>query len=84
MYAQMAPVVLVIANYVIIPQLIEQTSKQMGFKLKSQRHFSNYKKHYLSLITNALLIPLFGLTSIETLYSYLTSTTTVKIEMKAI
>lgn len=84
MYAQMAPVVLVIANYVIIPQLIEQTSKQMGFKLKSQRHFSNYKKHYLSLITNALLIPLFGLTSIETLYSYLTSTTTVAIEMKAI
>jgi hypothetical protein len=56
----------------------------MGFKKKSDRHYSNYKKHYLSLITNALLIPLFGLTSIETLISFLTSTATVAIEMKAI
>jgi len=36
------------------------------------------------LITNGFLIPLFGLTSIETLYSYLTSTTTADIEMKAL
>jgi len=56
----------------------------MGFRLRSERHFSNYYKHYISLITNALLIPLFGLTSIETLYSYLASTTTVAIEMKAL
>lgn len=56
----------------------------MGFKLKSQRHYSNYIKHYISLITNALLIPLFGLTSIETLYSYLTSTTTAAVEMKVL
>lgn len=56
----------------------------MGFRLRSERHKSNFKKHYLSLITNALLIPLFGLTSIETLYSYLTSTTTEAIEKKAI
>jgi len=83
-YAQLAPLVLVFANYIFIPQLIDKTSLTMGFKKKSDRHYSNYKKHYLSLITNALLIPLFGLTSIETLISFLTSTTTVAIEMKAI
>lgn len=84
LYASLAPFVLVIANYILIPQLIDKTSHEMGFRLRSSRHFSNYKKHYLSLLTNALIIPLFGLTSIETLISFLTSTATVAIEMKAI
>lgn len=56
----------------------------MGFRLRSERHFSNYVKHYISLITNALLIPLFGLTSLETLYGMLASTTTSAILMKAL
>ena len=56
----------------------------MGFRKRSERHGSNFNKHYVSLITNALLIPLFGLTSIKTLISYLTSTETEKIETKAL
>ena len=83
-YDQLAPLVLVLANYVLIPFLIDRSSFHLHFTLRSQRHKSNYVKHYLSLVTNALLIPLFGLTSIETLYSYLTSTTMISIEMKAI
>ena len=75
---------LVVANYILIPNLINEASYLMGFRLKSERHYSNYIKHYISLITNALLIPLFGLTSIETLISYLTSTKTAAIEMKAL
>lgn len=75
---------LVVANYILIPNLINEASYLMGFRLRSERHYSNYIKHYISLITNALLIPLFGLTSIETLISYLTSTKTAAIEMKAL
>jgi hypothetical protein len=80
----LAPLTLVIANYVLIPNLITESSNFMGFRLKSDRHKSNYIKHYISLVTNALLIPLFGLTSIETLYHYLTSTTAAAIEMKVL
>lgn len=56
----------------------------MGFRLRSERHFSNYVKHYMSLVTNALLIPLFGLTSLETLYGMVASTGTQSILMKAL
>jgi hypothetical protein len=84
LYLQLAPVALLVANYIIIPQLIDISSLQMGFRLRSERHFSNYVKHYISLITNALLIPLFGLTSLETLYGMLASTTTSAILMKAL
>lgn len=36
------------------------------------------------LYVNAFLIPLFGLTSIETVYSYFVSTSVTKIEIQAI
>lgn len=78
----MAPTVLVVANYIVIPVLINESSRYMGFKLKSERHRSVYFKHYLTLITNAFLIPLFGLTSVETLYAYITSTSMVAMELK--
>jgi hypothetical protein len=56
----------------------------MDFRLRSERHKSNFKKHYFFLVINALIIPLFGLTSVETIYGYFSSTNVNDIGMQAI
>lgn len=78
-----APVVLVGVNYIIIPCVIDYSSYHLGFRLKSDRHYSNFKKHYVYLLVNVLMIPLFGLTSYETLMYYLTSNDTNTITHRA-
>ena len=75
---------LILSNYVIMPSVIDQSSYYLGFKLKSDRHFSNFIKHYVYLLLNTLLIPLFGLTSYETLFSYLASNDTMTITTRAL
>jgi hypothetical protein len=70
---QIAPVVILFVNYGLIPCVIDYSSYHLGFRLKSQRHYSNFKKHYVYLLINVLIIPSFGLTSYETLMYYLTS-----------
>jgi len=67
--------IMIFSNYIVVPLIIDTASYSLGFKLKSDRHFSNFIKHYIYLMVNTLLIPLFGLSSIETLVNFLTSNT---------
>jgi len=63
--------VLLLVNYLLIPCLIDYFSYFLNFRLKSERHYSNFWKNYLYLLINVLIIPLFGLTNYQSLFYFL-------------
>ena len=83
-YEQIAPMIMIFSNYVAVPILIDTASYYLGFKLKSDRHFSNFIKHYFYMLLNVLLIPLFGLSSLETLWNFLASNSVMAITTRAL
>jgi Calcium-dependent channel, 7TM region, putative phosphate len=78
-----SPVVLLFVNYILIPCVIDYSSYYLSFRLKSERHYSNFWKHYIYLLINVLIIPLFGLTNYESLIYYLTSNDSFTITNRA-
>ena len=84
LYYNIAPITLIITNYVIMPMLIETTSKHMGFKLYSMMHKANFIKYYIFFTFNQLIIPMFGLTSYASLFTYLYGTDSQTIVVVAL
>jgi len=77
--SQIAPNALVLTNYIIIPSGIDFISHYLGFKYKSDRHKSNFFKHFFFLLFCTLVIPLFGLTSFDSLFTYVHETEFEKV-----
>ena len=45
----------------------------LNFRLKSDRHRSNFIKYVIFFLLSSLFIPLFGLTSFDSLFAYIWS-----------
>lgn len=62
---------LTLVNYIIFPQVIWIASTNLNFRLKSERHRSNFIKYVVFFLLSSLFIPLFGLTSFDSLFAYI-------------
>ena len=54
-------------NYQFIPICINKTGEFSDFELKSDKHISNMKKYYFFLLLNTIIMPITGLTTMQTI-----------------
>ena len=62
---QFAPLVLMLFNYQLIPILVSKTGEFSDYELKSDKHISNMRRYYFFFMLNTIILPISGLTSME-------------------
>lgn len=62
---QLGPLILVLFNSTFIPLMVSTTGNFSDHELKSDRHIKNMRRYYFFLMLNTILLPLTGLTTIE-------------------
>lgn len=62
---QFAPLVLMLFNYQFIPIMVSKTGEFSDYELKSDKHISNMRRYYFFLMLNTIILPISGLTSME-------------------
>jgi hypothetical protein len=70
MYTSIAPTLITLINFIIIPTIIDSVSYYLNYPSHSQRHFANFNKLLVFLLFVTLFIPLLGLASFDELYGY--------------
>jgi hypothetical protein len=64
-YTSIAPTLITLINFILIPTVIDSLSYYLNYKTHSQRHFANFHKLFVFLIFVTLFIPLLGLASFD-------------------
>ena len=62
---QFAPLVLMLFNYQLIPIMVSKTGEFSDYELKSDKHIANMRRYYFFLMLNTIILPISGLTSME-------------------
>ena len=60
---------LMLFNYQFIPFLVNKTSEFSDFELISDKHISNLKKYWSFFFLVTIILPITGMTTIETFFS---------------
>ena len=81
---QITPIILMLFNYQFIPFLVNKTGEFSDFELKSDKHISNMKKYYFFFFLVTIVLPITGMTTIETFMTKLVSKTDGLIEIHQI
>jgi hypothetical protein len=69
-YTSIAPTLITLINFIIIPTIIDAVSYYLNYSTHSQRHFANFYKLLVFLLFVTLFIPLLGLASFDELFGY--------------
>mmetsp|Transcript_20010 Transcript_20010/g.14486 ORF Transcript_20010/g.14486 Transcript_20010/m.14486 type:complete len:111 (+) Transcript_20010:1898-2230(+) len=61
---------IILINFIIVPTIIDSSSYYLGFEKKSERHSSNFFKHFFFLYISTLLIPMLGIQSFDKIFFF--------------
>ena len=71
-------------NYQLIPKLVNLTSQLGDFELRSDKHISNLKKYYFFFFLVTIILPITGMTTIETFFAKIVNKTNGVMEIQKI
>jgi hypothetical protein len=72
---QITPIILMLFNYQFIPFLVNKTVEFGDFELRSDKHISNLKKYFGFFFLVTIILPITGMTTIETFFTTLVNKT---------